>query len=79
MIGRDKKGCTRYISGKSCVPCAKFNTLVRKISKRHKIVTKKNMKQYTNYLEACEKCKPKSKMRCTIYDYLEYSGAEFKK
>jgi len=79
VMGRDKKRCTQYIAGKSCVPCAKFNTLVRKIFKRNKTVTRKTIKQYNKYLEACEKCRNKSKTRCTFHDYLEYSGAEFKK
>lgn len=79
FMEKDKKGCSKYIAGKSCIPCAKFNNLAKKVSKRYKTITKKNRKKCDKYLEACEKCKTQSKIRCTLHEYLEYSGAELQK
>jgi len=71
VMKKHKKGCSEYIAGKSCVPCVKFNALMKR-------KTKKGLKKLDKYLEDCDKCKTKSKKRCTFHDYLEYSGAKLK-
>jgi len=72
VMKKHKKSCSKYIAGKSCVPCVKFNALIKR-------KTNRRLKNIEKYLEDCDRCKTKSKKRCTLHDYLEYSGAKLKR
>ena len=84
-----KKECSRFIGGKQCSSCKKMRREWRKFLKNIK-KSKKNPKfkmsneefelfdKNQDKLEQdCRKCKNKNKKKCSLNEWMEYSGAEY--
>ena len=79
------KECARFMQSKKCKPCKKMKTMTKKYLKKMKSknVTSKDLDKYEKKLDKhilkCEKCKNKSSIKCSLKNYMEYSGAKYGK
>lgn len=89
MNKTSKKECSRFIGGKKCSSCKKMRRENRKFLKNIK-KSKKNPKfkmsneefelfdKNQDKLEQdCRKCKNKNKKKCSLNEYMVYSGASY--
>lgn len=75
--------CPKFIAGKKCKSCKKYQNYMKKIFKK----IKKNMsyklkkneeKKSLKLLEDCVKCKDENQKKpCSLEEYMEYSGATY--
>lgn len=77
--------CPKFIAGKSCKPCKKYRKRLNKTFKKLKKnitynLSDKEIKKQNELLMNCVKCKQTNqKIPCTLEEYMEYSGATYRK
>ena len=73
------KECPIYIKSLKCKSCKKWKKMINaKLKKKTQKMSKKE-DNFLQQMDKCNQCKNKTTKKCNLKNYIEYSGAEFKK
>ena len=73
-----KKECSKFNRSKKCKPCKKlkkYNEKFLNVNNKNSNKLKKVNLKIDKYTKKCEKCKKRKFHKCSLKNYLEYSGA----
>ena len=74
-----KKSCATELRGNKCKSCKKSKEFLHKMIKSHKPAnTNAITRKYNQYSAKCQRCKRNTTKKCSLKEYIKFSGAELK-